>query len=231
MLETVREYASGQCRELGESESLGRRHRSYYVALAKTNGIDVAAPDANKLLGRNSATATARLAADFANVRQAVSSALASGAADDAGHVIAALFPFLLTQGHLAEARGWVEAVLADRERLSNRGLAATLLGGAEILRFAGDLATPRELKVEWLALQQSVPSRRIDLYVLADLCDIAVEEGDLELARRYADQSVAAGGGARAAASLALLSLRSGDLKSAETSGSSPSRASTKEN
>jgi hypothetical protein len=54
----------------------------------------------------------------------------------------------------------------------------------------------------------------------LADLSEIALDQGDLALARRYAEESAAAGAGARASLCFAELSLRLGDLAAAEASG-----------
>jgi hypothetical protein len=54
----------------------------------------------------------------------------------------------------------------------------------------------------------------------LADLCEIALDQGDFEAARRYAEQSAAAGAGARADLCFAELALREGDLGTAESKG-----------
>lgn len=54
----------------------------------------------------------------------------------------------------------------------------------------------------------------------LADLCEIALDQGDFARARRYAEQSAAAGAGARANLCFAELAVREGDLASAESNG-----------
>ena len=57
--------------------------------------------------------------------------ALAAGEPDEVGRLIGALYPFLISHGRLGEVREWVETVLAQRDRLSERGLAEALVGGA----------------------------------------------------------------------------------------------------
>ena len=54
----------------------------------------------------------------------------------------------------------------------------------------------------------------------LADLCEIALDQSDLDRARAYAERYAAAGGGPRADLCFAELALRTGDLESAESHG-----------
>lgn len=54
----------------------------------------------------------------------------------------------------------------------------------------------------------------------MADLSEIALDQGDLAGARQYAEQSVAAGGGARANLCFAELALKVGDLGLAKSYG-----------
>ena len=112
-------------------------------------------------------------------------------------------------------------AALATRDRLSARGLAETLMGGGELARFTGDLSRAIELKEELAAVGSDELQRpNWKAATLADLCEIALDQGDFAGARSYAEQSAAAGGGARVALCFAELALREGDLRSAETNG-----------
>jgi predicted ATPase/class 3 adenylate cyclase len=211
MLETIREFADERL-DARESDSMGLRHRAYTVGLAEASAE-------NLHTARESAEA-ASLAPEYANFRAAVSRALAAGKPDDVGRILGALYPFLISYGHLTEAREWAEAALAARARLSNHGLAETLVGGGEIARFAGDLSRAIELKEELTSLQADPRRPNWKAATLADLCEIALEQGDFERARTYAEQTAAAGGGARAALCFAELALRVGDLRSAELNG-----------
>jgi predicted ATPase/class 3 adenylate cyclase len=211
LLETIREYAAERL-DPRETNAVRRRHRAYFVALAEDR--------AKHLHTASEAAVSARLAPDYANVRAAVADALDGREPDDAGRILGALYPFLISHGHLGEAREWTEAALEERDRLSNRGLAETLVGGGEIARFAGDLSRAIELKEELASVQGELQRPNWRAAILADLCEIALDRGDLAAARSYAEQSAAAGGGARVALCFAELALRLGDLSSAEANG-----------
>ena len=211
MLETIRDYAAGLL-EPDEAEALRRRLRAYFVAVGEAS--------AETLHGAGEAAASARLAPDYPNIRAAVSFALAAGEPDDVGRLLGALYPFLISHGNLAEGREWAESALAERERLSPRGLAETLVGGGEILRFAGDLDRAVELKEELASVEGELQRPNWRAATLADLCEIALDQGDFAAARRYAERSKAAGSGARAALGFAELGLRLGELDEAESRG-----------
>jgi predicted ATPase len=211
MLETIREFA-GERLDSRETDAVRRRHRAYIVALA-----EACAPD---LHTASESAVSARLAPDYANVRAAVSYAFAAREPDDVGRVLGALYPFLISHGHLAEVREWAEAALDARDRLSSRGLAETLVGGGEIARFAGDLSRAIALKEELASVQGDLQRPNWKAATLADLCEIALDQGDFVGARRYAEQGAAAGAGGRAFLGLAELALRFGDLRSAESNG-----------
>ncbi|MET1010460.1 MAG: adenylate/guanylate cyclase domain-containing protein [Gaiellaceae bacterium] len=211
MLETIRDYAAGRL-EPDEAEALRGRLRAYFVAVGEAS--------AETLHGAGEAAASARLAPDYPNVRAAVSFALAAGEPDDVGRLLGALYPFLISHGNLAEGREWAESALAERERLSPRGLAEALVGAGEILRFAGDLDRAVELKEELASVEGELQRPNWRAATLADLCEIALDQGDFAAARHYAERSKAAGGGARAALGFAELGLRLGDLDAAESRG-----------
>jgi predicted ATPase/class 3 adenylate cyclase len=211
MLETIREFAA-ESLDPEEAEAIRRRLRDCVVALGEAS--------AETLHGAGEAAASARLAPDYANVRAAVSFALAAGEPDDVGRLLGALYPFLISHGNLAEAREWAESALAVRDRLSPRGLAETLVGAGEIARFAGDLGRAIELKEELVLVQGELKRPNWKAATLADLCEIALDQLDFAGARRYAEQSAAAGGGARAALCFSELALRLGDLRSADAHG-----------
>ena len=163
---------------------------------------------------------SARLAPDYANIRAAVSHALDSREPDDAGRILGAFYPFLISHGHLAEVRAWGEAALEARARLSEAGLAETLVGAGEIARFAGDLGRAIELKEELASVHADLSRPNWKAATLADLSEIALDQGDFAAARSYAEQSAEAGMGARADLCYAELALRKSDLDAAESRG-----------
>ena len=211
MLETIRELA-GERLEGATADDVRRRHRAYVVALA--------AASAGRLHDAEEGAVSDRLAPEHANIRAAVAHALERREPDDVGRLLGALFPFLISRGHLVESAEWVDAALAMRGRLSSDGLAEVLVGGSEIARFAGDLDRAMALKEELVDVDGDLQRPNWKAAMLADLCEIALDQGDVRRARKYAEQSAAAGGGARAALGFAELALRTGDLRAAETHG-----------
>ena len=211
MLETIREFA-GERLDGAERNAVQQRHRAVVVGVAEAS--------AQALHTASESAVSAELAPDYANVRAAVTNALAAEEPDEVGRILGGLYPFLISHGQPAEALGWAEAALATRDRLSEPGLAETLVAGGEFARFAGDLDRAIELKEELATVQADLQRPNWRAATLADLCEIALDRRDYESARRYAEQSAAAGGGARSALCFAELALEVGDLSAAEASG-----------
>ena len=208
MLETIREYAAERLAASASCPDLIPRYRDFYVALAEACGAD--------LQTAREADANRRLELEFTNLRSTVALSLSSRP-DDVARILDALFTFLLSRNHGSEARAWLDSALSDRERLSEDGALMLLSGGGEIARFTGNDALAFALKRELLDLGQSNSrAARMKAATLADLSDMAMDAGDMEAARTYAEQSSASGGGARAALSLAELALRTGDVEGA---------------
>ena len=212
LLETIREYAAEQL-EQGDAALVRRRLRAWVVTLAEAS-----APDLHT--AREGAVSEA-LAPEYANIREAVSHALAADEPDEVGRLVGALYPFLISHGRPGEAREWVETVLARRAELSEQGLAEALVGGGEIARFAGDLDRAVELKEELAAVDAELQRPNWRAATLADLAEIELDRGDPVAARRYAERSAASGAGGRAELCFAELALRAGDLDAAEQHGS----------
>jgi predicted ATPase len=211
LLETIREFA-GERLDPGEREKVQKLHRAFFVALAEAS--------ARELHTASESAVSARLAPDYPNVRAAVTYALAADEPDEVGRILGGLYPYLISHGQPAEALGWAEAALAARDRLSEPGLAEALVAGGELARFAGDLDRAIQLKEELATVEAELQRPNWRPATLADLCEIALDRRDYDAAREYAEQSAAAGGGARSALCFAELALQVGDLPSAESRG-----------
>ena len=161
---------------------------------------------------------SAQLAPDYANVRAAVTHALAAGQAEDVAFVLGGLYPFLISHGQLADARDWADRTLALRDALSPAGLAEALVAGGELARFAGDLEEAVALKEELVAVSGEPRRPRWRAATYCDLSEIALELGDFASARAYAEQGRDAGAGARTDLCFAELGLQEGDLDAAES-------------
>jgi predicted ATPase/DNA-binding SARP family transcriptional activator len=209
MLETIREFAAERLGS-GEADAVIRRLRAHVVRLAEAS--------AEKMNTAEEGAVSARLEPEYPNIRAAAVHALGAGEPDDVGWILGAVYAFLISRGHLREALEWVETALAARDRLSPDALAETLVAGGELARFAGDLRRAIELKQELVSADRKTRRPNWKAATLIDLGEIALDQGDFALARQYAEEGAAAGGGARPFLCFAELALRLGDLGSAES-------------
>jgi non-specific serine/threonine protein kinase len=209
MLETIREFARELLDARADGAEVERRLRKHVVSLAESR--------ADELQSELEGAANELLEREYPNIRAAMEGAIRDSEPDDIGRVLDAIFPFIVSRAHVAEARMWLDAALAARARLTPDGLVSTLAGGSEIARFDWDDDLAVRLKLELLELGETNPkAARWRSAMLADLCDLAIEGGDYPEAWRFAEQSLAEGGGARAELSLAELALRDGDFERA---------------
>jgi predicted ATPase len=208
VLETIRELAA-EGLEADDADEVRLRHRAFFVALGQDG--------AQRLHTVEEAAESARLEPEHPNLRAAVAYALAACEPDDVGYIVGAVYPFLISHGHLAETTEWVDAALRLRDRLSEAALADLLAGGSEIARFAGDLDLAIALKNELVEVDAAPQRPNSRAATLADLAEIWVDCGDFAQARRYAQLSRDAGHGVRASLAFAEIALREGDLPEVE--------------
>lgn len=109
---------------------------------------------------------------------------------------------------------GGARLVLAHRDQVSEHDVIGALLAGGELLRHVGQLDEAEQLKLELMKLE--VGDDRLAA-TLADLSDMALDQGDVERARAYAERSHALGASTRGLFSLAEVELHEGKLESAE--------------
>jgi predicted ATPase/class 3 adenylate cyclase len=105
MLETIRTDAASRLAEAPDSQDIARRHALAY--------LNVAEGDAPKLPGRGQTAVLDRLADERDNFREALRWAIATGDADVAQRLAAALWRFWQFRGEFDEGRAIVAAVLA----------------------------------------------------------------------------------------------------------------------
>jgi predicted ATPase/class 3 adenylate cyclase len=180
MLETIREYAAERLEESGEAEELRRRHGEHFLALAEEadpgrgiehDWLDWVAPEHD-------------------NIRAALDRYEASGEADLALRLAAAVWRFWNLRGYLTEGRRRLESALAA-DVLPTAARAKALIAAAAMAGNAGDAATARPRAEEALALSRElgdVGGIAAAEYVLGHH---VADEGDLEGARRFLEASV----------------------------------------
>jgi len=113
LLEPVREYALRRLQESGEADAIQSRHADFFSALAEHAGTGLKRADQLMWL--------ALLSEEHDNLRAALGFLLEHGDVDEAARVGWNLWLFWSLRGHVAEGRGWMEALLA-REGGTSRG-------------------------------------------------------------------------------------------------------------
>ena len=105
MLEPVRQYAREKLEGSGEARTVGRRHASFFLALAER-----AQPE---LMGARQVEWLDRLEQENGNLMTAVSWALDTGEAETGARMGWALWLYWMIRGYQREGRRWMEALLA----------------------------------------------------------------------------------------------------------------------
>jgi predicted ATPase/DNA-binding SARP family transcriptional activator len=216
MLETIREYAAERLEEPGEEDALCERLGKHLVAVAQAEG-------APSFLGRQTA-GLARLEQEHPNIRAVVAWAHRARQREPVLALAGMFWLFWIRRGHAEETWGWLKAALTEREDVPAEIWLPALVGGGELARFSGDYAHAAELKEQLLELagDYEAAEPHWEPGTLADLADIALEQGDLGRARDYAERSAVLRTSrgvslARALSSLGDIALREGDFDRAE--------------
>ena len=147
ILETLREYAAEQlATDPGEAQALGRRHVTYFGALAEASEHVLTDPGRDVILDR--------LERELPNLRAAIAFAVASDELDQGIRIAVALVPFWHTRGYLADGgRALQQLVDATAERPPGLGRVRLLLAAGEIATWNTDYALGQSLVREGLAL------------------------------------------------------------------------------
>ncbi|HUN34645.1 MAG TPA: LuxR C-terminal-related transcriptional regulator, partial [Trebonia sp.] len=186
LLETVREYASGQLDALGAAAARTARiaHRDYYVALA-----EAAAP---QLIGPGQAEWLDRLDAELGNLRAAIAVSLAQADPGPGLRLAASLRVFWRVRGHAAEAGDVLRALLdAPGAREATLPRARALAAAARLLGHTGGHATAEDYCQEAQAIAQAAG----DDYLIGELLHergwILVTQGQQDAALPVIDQGL----------------------------------------
>ncbi len=131
LLETVAAYAAARCAEAGEAARQRARHRAYYADLVRQT----------QLTGADQAVWFARLDEEAANIRAAIESAAADGAADDAQRIVAAMSWYWHLRGRVSEARGLIDLALGTPGASTGVPHAECLTWQAVFAAMQGDVA------------------------------------------------------------------------------------------
>ena len=210
MLETVRLYALGNLRAAGEEGRTAERHAAWYLAFVEKGGAQVGGADQQAWFER--------LEREQPNLRAALSGTIAAGRAEEGARLALALWTFWIARAYHAEARRWLEAILALPARPPLAGLLRARLVGA-----LGSLLLTRNEREQGRRYQEESLRLWREHGDPAGIAAALLAQGwhhfqamDLDVARRLAEESLAlarvAGDPRAVAPALLLFALASGE-------------------
>ncbi len=155
LLDTMQQYALEKLEQSGALQQVSEQHYTWYLQLAER---------ANEhLYGADQVMWLQRLEMEMANLRIALTRALAAGHLDAAARLADALRRSWITHNHFSEGRYWFETLLAaerDERQLSPALRARALFGAAEFARYQGAYERACTLLEEQIALLETLDDR-----------------------------------------------------------------------
>jgi predicted ATPase/DNA-binding SARP family transcriptional activator len=145
MLEAVREYALERLRASGGIGEARARHATYYASLAEATGGDDEEPDWSVVEEEHD------------NLRAAIDWSHETGAADVELRLVASLWLFWSTRGHLREGWTRIEAALAQGSTQPGQLRARAMDGGSWLALRLGDFEQAELLAAESLAAYRAL--------------------------------------------------------------------------
>ncbi len=177
LLETMRQYGRDRLAESGESDTVWRRHRDYFLALSEE-----AEP---KLTNSEQAEWLQRLKAEHENLRAVLDWSVSDeGSAEEALRLSGALSQFWCLRGHLSEGRKWCDRALSktgDQARMQERKKALNGAGGLAWMQ--GDYAAARAYLKESLTIKREIKDQWGIAHSLEAFASLAAKESDTERA------------------------------------------------
>jgi predicted ATPase/DNA-binding CsgD family transcriptional regulator len=182
LLETIRQYGLDKLPEFGETASLRRSHRDWYLGFAERA--------ASQVMGAEQAKWFDRLEGEHDNLRAALAWSLESGEAEKAARMGVAIWRFWQVRGYMSEGRRWLERALAGfSEQTSVR--AETLLAAGVLASLQDDYDRAKTLLQESLGVCLELADRQGAGYALCSLGILAHSEGDYQGAVIFFEQSL----------------------------------------
>lgn len=183
MLETIHQYALTRLEARSEIERLQARHADYFLELAEQ-----AAPH---LIGAQQQSWLLHLEIEHANLRTALSYLLASGAAEKALRLAAALHRFWEYRGYVGEGRNWLQQALTKGEQ-ANLCIIANALNAAGGLAYRqGELDQARAHFSESLHLFEQAEDKSGIADTLQFLATIDTNQGNYATAQQLLERSL----------------------------------------
>ncbi|WP_344874115.1 ATPase [Nonomuraea antimicrobica] len=183
MLDTIREYGAMWLRALGEQEELRRRHRDYFLAMARRGDTAWFGPDQVSWIDRTTA--------EHENLRTALDFSLATPGDHAALELAAALWFFWYPCGFLREGQHYLERALeldTEPSVVRNRALWVCSL----MLMVQGDPTAGMAWAAECAGIAEQLGDPAAALAAQAMVMAAATIRGDLALALALAESLLA---------------------------------------
>ncbi|MCF3124371.1 LuxR family transcriptional regulator [Streptomyces arenae] len=144
MLDTIREYGAHWLHRIGEDDTLRRRHRDHYLALARRGDAEWIGPDQFAWYDR--------MTAEHDNLRAALDYSLTDPEGHTALEMAAALWFFWYGCGFVKEGRHYLDRALAA-DTAPTPARVKALYASGPVLVYLGDLAALKDRAAECNAL------------------------------------------------------------------------------
>jgi non-specific serine/threonine protein kinase len=175
LLETLRQYAREKLEASGEADSIGERHRNWYISFGQEAERNLSGPRQGDYFEQ--------LAREHDNLRAALAHCLATDPVQ--GLALAAnLTWFWLLRGHVPEGQEWLESLLerADGSTISAAGAAsraAALVAAGYLAIWLDDHETASARLEEGLALAREIGDARSQVEAVCSLAIAAHQRGE----------------------------------------------------
>lgn len=181
MLETIREFGLALLEETDELDEILTAHLDAYVGLAESA--------ATHFEGSNAMSWMDMLAADHSNIESAIATAIGSGDAEKAQRMVAALWRYWQTRGHLVSGQAHANHALAmTGSTTAIRAGALDAAGG--IAYWRGDLEATRSFYEEALDAHRSDGDPTGVANALYNLSFPVADGGDAERSRALLEEA-----------------------------------------
>ncbi|HYF61664.1 MAG TPA: tetratricopeptide repeat protein [Herpetosiphonaceae bacterium] len=183
VLDAVRDYSASRLQRRKQHSAVSERHARYYVGLAEEAET--------ALLGAEQGRWLRRLDEEVHNIRTAMQWSLDNRRPELAQRIAAALFRFWFTRAYFKEGTFWLEAATqaAPNAAAGERAKAWRVLG--LMAMFQGDYARTQEAYQRSLELYREDGDLNGQAAVLNNFGIVAQEQGSMDAAWQYYNQSV----------------------------------------
>ncbi len=182
MLETIGDYALDKLVEAGEGDRIRQAHFDFLLNLA-------VAAEPKLMRGREQASWLDRLEIERDNLRAALEWAIKANRIEVAMHLATALGSFWNERGYFQEGRQWLEAGLAQRDRLPKDVLAQTLRAAGRLAGRQGDFDRAEAYAQESVTLWRELGDKAKLARALNTLAAVHSERGEVAGSAAYNEE------------------------------------------